>query len=105
MQKWWTVLRAEAQQMRDHAAESGDDMADLDELAAELNTEIANAGIRGNVLPSTPTRRHRSTRRRPDAPDLPRRATSARTIGQTAAGPPVRRLVPQPVRRRRDHRA
>ncbi len=39
--------------------------------------------MRGNVLPAKPVRRHRSTRRRQDAPDLPRRKVNTRTIGKT----------------------
>ena len=39
--------------------------------------------MRGNVLPARPVRRHRSTRRRQDAPDLPRRKVDARTVGKT----------------------
>ena len=81
-QKWWTVLRAEAQQMRDDAKAAEHDTADLDELTAELDDEMSNAGIRGNVLPNRPARRHRSTRRRQDAPDLPRRPMTARTVGK-----------------------
>ena len=38
--------------------------------------------MRGNVAPDQPARRHRSTRRRQDAPDLPRRKVSPRTLGQ-----------------------
>ncbi|HET9895188.1 MAG TPA: replication initiator [Streptosporangiaceae bacterium] len=83
MQKWWTVLRSEAQQMRDDADQAGQDTADFDELTAELDTEMTKAGIRGNVLPTRPTRRHRSTRRRQDTPDLPTRPRSERTIGKT----------------------
>jgi hypothetical protein len=40
-------------------------------------------GCGGNVLPARPARRHRSTRRRQDAPDLPRRTVNPRTIGKT----------------------
>ncbi len=36
-QKWWTVLRSDAQQMRDHADQDGHDAGDLDELTAELD--------------------------------------------------------------------
>jgi hypothetical protein len=82
-QKWWTTLRAEAQRMRDHAAEAGQDTSDVDALTDELDSELADAGLRGNVLPTRTARRHRSTRRRQDAPDLSKRAVSARTIGQT----------------------
>jgi hypothetical protein len=94
MQKWWTVLRSEAQQMRDHAAQEEQETGDLDELTDELDTEMSNAGIRGNVLPARPTRRQRSTRRRQDAPDLPRRQMSARTIGKTYTGPDGRSWRP-----------
>jgi hypothetical protein len=84
-QKWWTTLRAEAQQLRDAAASTGRDTTDLDEALTELDDEIANAGIRGRVLPARPARRQRSTRRRQDAPELPRRAVAPTTIGKTYA--------------------
>ena len=43
--------------------------------------------MRGNVAPDRPARRHRSTRRRQDAPDLPRRKVSPRTLGKTYTAP------------------
>ena len=60
---------------------------DLDELLTELDEEITNAGMRGKVAPAKPARRHRSTRRRQDAPDLPRRKVSPRTVGKTYTAP------------------
>ena len=86
-QQWWVVLRAEAQQHRDTAAAAGHDTTDLDELITELDEEITKAGIRGKVNPDRPTRRHRSTRRRQDAPDLPRRKVAPRTVGKTYTAP------------------
>jgi hypothetical protein len=86
-QLWWIGHRADAQVMRDHADWRGDDTADLDELIADLDEEIANAGMRGNVLPARPERRHRSTRRRQDAPPLPKRNPDPRTIGKTYTAP------------------
>src|SRR5271166_585883 len=86
-QQWWVVLRAEAQQQRDTAAAAGQDTTDFDALITELDEELAKAGIRGNVNPDRPARRHRSTRRRQDAPDLPRRKVSTRTIGKTYTAP------------------
>jgi hypothetical protein len=56
---------------------------DFDELITELDAEITRAGIRGKAAPATPSRRHRSTRRRQDAPDLPKRKISPRTVGKT----------------------
>jgi hypothetical protein len=82
-QQWWVAKRAEAQVLRDQAATAGDDTTDLDELLAELDAEITKAGMRGKVAPARPVRRHRSTRRRQDAPDLPRRKVTSRTVGKT----------------------
>ncbi len=81
------MLRAEAQQQRDQAAAAGQDTTDFDRLITELDEEIAKAGIRGKVNPDRPARRHRSTRRRQDAPDLPRRKVSPRTVGKTYTAP------------------
>ena len=53
-QQWWVVLRAEAQQQRDHAAAAGQDTTDFDALITELDEEIAQAGIRGKVNPGPP---------------------------------------------------
>ena len=86
-QKFWVETRAEAQQLRDQVKAAGQDPADLDELLTELDEEITHAGMRGKVAPAKPARRHRSTRRRQDAPDLPKRKVSPRTIGKTYAAP------------------
>ncbi|HXZ76252.1 MAG TPA: replication initiator, partial [Streptosporangiaceae bacterium] len=82
-QKWWVTLRAEARQLRDQLAGAGQDTGDFDGLMTELDDEITAAGIRGKAAPARPRRRHRSTRRRQDAPDLPRRKVSPRTVGKT----------------------
>jgi hypothetical protein len=86
-QRWWVEKRAEAQQLRDQADAAGTNTTDFDELIAELDTEMTNAGIRGKVAPAQPKRRHRSTRRRQDAPDLPKRNISPRTIGKIYTAP------------------
>ena len=93
-QKWWVEKRAEAQGMRDQAASDGQDIGDLDELTAELDQEITGAGMRGNVLPARPVRRHRTTRRRQDAAPLPRRKIVARTVGKTYTAPDGKRFRP-----------
>jgi hypothetical protein len=77
------VLRAEAQKDRDQLAAAQADTTDFAELIAELDEEITAVGMRGMAVPARPKRRHRSTRRRQDAPDLPRRKISPRTVGQT----------------------
>jgi hypothetical protein len=86
-QQWWVEKRAEAQEVRDQAAAAGNETDDLDALTGELDQEITAAGMRGNVLPARPNRRHRSTRRRQDTPDLPRRKVDPRTVGKTYTAP------------------
>ena len=86
-QRFWIEKRAEAQQLRDHADAAGQDTTDLDRLLTELDEEITKAGVRGKVAPDRPARRHRSTRRRQDAPDLPRRTVSPRTVGKIYTAP------------------
>jgi hypothetical protein len=81
-QRWWITLRAEAQRDRDQAEAAGTGTAGFDELITELDAEITKVGIRGKAAPATPKRRHRSTRRRQDVPDLPRRKISPRTVGK-----------------------
>ena len=55
---------------------------------AELDTELRALGVRGRLAPldapAKPVKR--TTRRRQDAPDLPRRPIERRTIGQVFAG-------------------
>ena len=82
-QRWWieTAPKPSGSVTRPPAA--GRDTGDLKELVSELDDEIANGGIRGKVLLARPARRHRSTRRRKDTPDLPARTVNPRTIGKT----------------------
>jgi hypothetical protein len=86
-QRMWVELRAETQRERDHAGVAGKDRAEHDELAADLDEQITRSGIRGNVMPARPARRHRSTRRRQDTPDLPHRTMTATTVGKTYTAP------------------
>jgi hypothetical protein len=88
MQQLWIELRAEAQTKRDTAEQDGDDTTDLDALIRELDVEIERSGVRGQLKTGdTPNRRTRSTRRRQDTPDLPRRPVEARTVGKTYTAP------------------
>jgi hypothetical protein len=87
MQRWWITTRAEVQAQRDHAEHDGQDTTDLDEAVEELDEEITKAGMRGNVLPTRAARRHRSTRRRQDTPELPRRKIDPGTVGKTFTAP------------------
>jgi hypothetical protein len=85
-QQWWIEKRAEVQAQRDQAA-AGEDTENLDQLLGELDEEINRAGMRGKVTPNRSKRRQRSTRRRQDAPPLPRRKLDPRTVGKTYIAP------------------
>jgi hypothetical protein len=83
-QAMWLELRAEAQRDRDNAAETGQDTTELDEVIRDLDAQLKRCGIRGQADPGTPKpRRHRSTRRRQDVLDLPKRKISPHTVGKT----------------------
>jgi hypothetical protein len=58
------------------------------ESVAELDAELRAAGVRGRLAPLDPAPKpvKRSTRRRQDAPDLPRRPVDKRTVGRMFAG-------------------
>jgi hypothetical protein len=87
VQAMWVEHRAQAQADRDHAAQAREDTTELDELIEDLDTEIRRSGLRGKADPGTRLRRQRSTRRRQDAPDLPRRKISTHTVGKTYTAP------------------
>ncbi len=58
------------------------------ESVAELDKELRALGVRGRLTPLDPPPKpvKRSTRRRQDAPNLPRRPIERRTVGQVFAG-------------------
>ncbi len=58
------------------------------DAVAELDTALRELGMRGRLTPldSPPKPRKRSTRRRQDAPNLPRRPVEKRTLGRVFAG-------------------
>jgi hypothetical protein len=88
VQSMWVEHRAQAQADRDHAAQAGQDTTGLDELITDLDTELRRTGLRGNADPGCPRpRRQRSTRRRQDTPDLPKRKISPHTVGKTYTAP------------------
>jgi hypothetical protein len=83
----WIEKRARAQAARDHAETAREDTAEDDALIADLDEQITASGVHGKALPERPKRRSRSTRHRQDAPDLPKRPVSARTVGKTYTAP------------------
>jgi hypothetical protein len=86
-QKWLIETRADAQAGRDSAETDGEDFTGWDDELADLDEQINDAGMRGNVLPKRPERRHRTTRRRQDAAPLPKRAVDPRTVGKAYITP------------------
>jgi hypothetical protein len=69
---------------------SGDEVSceQIADSIAKLDTELRAAGVRGRLAPLDPPPKpvKRSTRRRQDAPDLPRRPVERRTLGRVFAG-------------------
>jgi hypothetical protein len=87
-QAWLLEQRAELQQLCDRMHAAGDQTTGLDELIGDVHAELARSGIRGNLDPGASKKaRHRSTRRRQDAPALPRRTISPRTTGKVYTAP------------------
>ncbi|MGH3827251.1 MAG: replication initiator, partial [Pseudonocardiaceae bacterium] len=66
--------------------ESGDEDSceQIAESVAEIDTELRALGVRGRLTPLDPPPKpvKRSTRRRQDTPDLPRRPVEHRTLGR-----------------------
>jgi hypothetical protein len=89
-QKRLLAIRADLHSAFLFAANDGE-QAECDyirETVAELDHELRRLGVRGRLAPLTTvhTVRKRSTRRRQDAANLPRRPVERRTLGQVFAG-------------------
>ncbi|MEU3455676.1 replication initiator [Micromonospora sp. NPDC006766] len=98
-QRGLIVARAHLEFARDEAARASqwDQVADLDDAIGELEGQITTEGMRGRPAPPHAShdqddgdgdgkRRVRSTKRRQDAPDLPRLPVENRTVGRTYEG-------------------
>ncbi|MGW5580558.1 replication initiator [Micromonospora chokoriensis] len=99
-QKSLILFRAHLEFSRDEAVRAAqwDQVTDLDEAIREVEEAIAAEGLRGRVGPPHASddedqddepgqRRKRSTKRRQDAPELPRRKVERRTVGKTYTAP------------------
>ena len=99
-QRWLIETCADLQAQRELAELSSEATCQLDDLIEAVRQELATTGVRGRVDLSTQSdrercaadrcprvRRHRSTRRRQDAPDLPKRKISRSTVGRVYCGP------------------
>ncbi|GAB2699750.1 replication initiator [Nocardia thraciensis] len=87
------LLTARADLVADYrqAIEDGDDenAAGIREVVADLDQELRETGLRGRLPALGATvkdRRKRSTRRRQDVPNLPRKKVEKRTVGKVFAG-------------------
>jgi hypothetical protein len=83
------VERAQITDARDTAVDAGDHgtAEACDEALSVVDAEIEAARVRGQVDPVVRPRRVRSTRRRDDVPDLPRRPATRSTLGRTYTDP------------------
>jgi len=83
-------VRADVTAVRDEFLALGDvDSAQAaTETLEQLDRELAALGVRGSLEPDKATsgRRTRSTKRRQDAPDLPKKAMAKTTLGRTFPG-------------------
>jgi hypothetical protein len=103
-QMWLIEKLADLQAERNRADARGEDTADFDELIEAVEAELAATGVRGRADPSGKNdgdglgdrrrRRHRSTRHRQDAPELPRRRISSSTVGRVYRAPDGRMYRP-----------
>ncbi|WP_051757321.1 replication initiator, partial [Nocardia sp. NRRL WC-3656] len=79
-----------AEQYRAAVADGDEDAAaGIKEVVADLDAELRELGVRGRLPSLDETgkdRRRRSTRRRQDVPDLPRRKVEKRTVGKEIGG-------------------
>ncbi len=79
------TARADLEHARAEAEAAGEDAAEVDEVIEQVEEALRDVGTRGRILTHTRARRVRSTRRRQDAPDLPRRRIRPTTVGRVYA--------------------
>ena len=87
-QRELATARADITAAREEFRAAGDELSAhaATEAASSVDIELGKAGVRGDIDPPAKTRRARSTRRRQDAPDLPKREMTATTLGRTFTG-------------------
>jgi hypothetical protein len=93
-QRAWVEQRAMVTAERDRLAATGvasaEELSALDAAIADLDEEITASGLRGSVTrsgDSSGARRVRSTKRRQDVPDLPKRPMTRKTVGRAFTDP------------------
>jgi hypothetical protein len=90
-ERWLAGKLADLHHQRDLAEEAGQDTGELVKEIEAVGDELRSLGIRGNIMATDNGeqrgRRRRTTRRRQDTPDLPKRPIDHATIGRTYASP------------------
>ncbi|WP_254858295.1 replication initiator [Protofrankia sp. BMG5.30] len=80
-------LRADLEAVRVDAVTGHDveQVTEVDDLISQVDAALTDLGVRGKTAPDTRDRprRTRSTKRRQDAPDMPRLPVERRTVGRT----------------------
>ncbi|MFE0458119.1 replication initiator [Kitasatospora sp. NPDC058965] len=84
-QRFLAGLRADL--TKAHACATGAEADELASLLVDVDEQLADSGMRGTLAPAGAARRVRSTKRRQDTPDLPRRTVEARTLGKAYTTP------------------
>jgi Replication initiator protein, pSAM2 len=85
-QRQLATARADLERARAETEAASEDTTEVDQVIEQVDQALHEAGTRGRILTHTRVRRVRSTRRRQDAPDLPRRRVQPTTVGRVYAG-------------------
>ena len=81
-QRTLATVRADLERARLDIEDASEDPAEVDHVIDQVDELVAEAGVRGRIGASAAPRRVRSTRRRQDVADLPRRRVDSRTVGR-----------------------
>jgi hypothetical protein len=81
-QRSLATARADLERARVETEDAHEDPAEIEAVIAQVDELVTEAGVRGQIGAGAAPRRVRSTRRRQDTPDLPRRRVDARTVGR-----------------------
>jgi hypothetical protein len=85
-QRALATTRADLERARAEAEDAGEELTEVDEVIDQVDELLTEAGVRGRIGAGVTARRVRSTRRRSDVADLPRRRVDRRTVGRVYAG-------------------
>jgi hypothetical protein len=81
-QRSLATARADLEQTRVDTEDAGEDLADVELVIDQVDELVTESGVRGTIGAGAVPRRVRSTRRRQDVADLPRRRVDGRTVGR-----------------------